>query len=69
MTLTRTQYLAILGNVGNRKPVAYAEFASPCPLRTTYFVQEDGTWQHRFGQEEYDLFMPELSYEEFAAAQ
>jgi hypothetical protein len=37
--------------------------------RTTYFVQEDGTWQHRFGQEEYDLFMPELSYEEFVAAQ
>jgi hypothetical protein len=37
------------------------KFASPCPLRTTYFVQEDGTWQHRFGQEEYDLFMPELS--------
>jgi hypothetical protein len=38
-------------------------------VRTTYFVQEDGTWQHRFGQEEYDLFMPELSYEEFVAAQ
>ena len=37
--------------------------------RTTYFVQEDGAWQHRFGQEEYDLFMPELSYEEFVAAQ
>ena len=38
-------------------------------VRTTYFVQEDGTWQHRFGQEEYDLFMPDLSYEEFVAAQ
>jgi hypothetical protein len=37
--------------------------------RTTYFVQEDGTWQHRFGQEEYDLFLPDLSYEEFVAAQ
>ena len=37
--------------------------------RTTYFVREGGTWQHRFGQEEYDLFMPELSYEEFVAAQ
>ena len=38
-------------------------------MRTTYFVREDGTWQHRFGQEEHDLFMPELSYEEFVAAQ
>ncbi len=37
--------------------------------RTTYFVREYGAWQHRFGQEEYDLFMPELSYEEFVAAQ
>jgi hypothetical protein len=69
LTPTRTQYLAILGNVGNRKPVAYAEFASPCPLRTTYFVQEDGMWQHGFCQEEYDLFMTELSYGEFVAAQ
>ena len=37
--------------------------------RTTYFVYEGGTWQHRFGQEEYDLFMPELTFEEFVAAQ
>jgi hypothetical protein len=38
-------------------------------MRTTYFVQEDGAWKHGFGQDEYDLFMPELSYEEFVAAQ
>ena len=37
--------------------------------RVTYFVQEDGGWKHRFGQEEYDLFMPDLSYEEFVAVQ
>lgn len=37
--------------------------------RATYFVYEDDTWKHRFGQEEYDLFMPALSYEEFVAAQ
>lgn len=38
-------------------------------VRTTYFVYEGGAWKHRFGQEEHDLFMPELSYEEFVAAQ
>jgi hypothetical protein len=37
--------------------------------RTTYFVLEDGEWKHAFGQEEYDLFMTEASYEEFVAAQ
>ncbi len=37
--------------------------------RTTYFVLEGGEWKHAFGQEEYDLFMPEASYEEFLAAQ
>ncbi len=37
--------------------------------RTTYFVYEDGVWKHRFGQEENDLFMPDLSYEEFVQAQ
>ena len=37
--------------------------------RTTYFVLEDGEWRHAFGQEGYDLFMPEASYEEFVTAQ
>lgn len=37
--------------------------------RKTYFVLEDGEWKHGFGREEYDLFMPEASYEEFVAAQ
>ncbi len=37
--------------------------------RTTYFVYEDGIWKHRFGQEEKDLFMPDVPYEEFVAAQ
>ena len=30
LTLTRTQYPAIVGNRGNRKPLSYAAFASPC---------------------------------------
>ncbi len=38
-------------------------------IRTTYFVREDGTWKHRFGQEEISLFMPDASYEEFVRAQ
>ena len=39
-------------------------------VRTTYFVREDGgTWEHRFGQEETDLFMPDATYEEFVEAQ
>ncbi len=37
--------------------------------RETYFVWEDGWWRHHLTEEEYDLFMPELSYEEFVAAQ
>ena len=32
-------------------------------------VLEDGEWKHDFGQEEYDLFMPEASCGEFVAAQ
>ncbi|MDP9484185.1 MAG: hypothetical protein M3Q49_00030 [Actinomycetota bacterium] len=38
-------------------------------VRTTYFVYEDGGWKHRFGQEEYDLFMPGVPFEEFVVAQ
>jgi hypothetical protein len=38
-------------------------------IRNTYFIYEDGEWKHRFSQEEYDLFMPDASYEEFLAAQ
>src|SRR5829696_7091924 len=30
LTLTRTQYAAIVGNTGNRKPLTYAGFASSC---------------------------------------
>src|SRR5215203_3737989 len=34
LTLTRTQYPAIVGKAGNRKPFAYAGIASPCkPLQ------------------------------------
>ncbi len=35
----------------------------------TYFVYEDGSWRHRFSQEEYELFMPDASYEEFVRGQ
>ena len=37
--------------------------------RTTYWVLEDGEWLHRFSQEEIDSLMPDLSYEQFVAAQ
>jgi len=39
-------------------------------IRQTYFIydDEDGSWKHRFSQEEYDLFMPDASYEEFVEA-
>jgi hypothetical protein len=30
LTLTRTQYPAIVGNTGNRNPVVYAGFANLC---------------------------------------
>jgi hypothetical protein len=47
--------------------LTYAEgLTSIC---NTYFVYEDGSWRHRFSQEEYDLFMPDASYEEFVKAQ
>ena len=47
--------------------LTYAEgLTSIC---NTYFVYEDGSWRHRFSQEEYDLFMPDASYEEFVRAQ
>jgi hypothetical protein len=37
--------------------------------RNTYFLQEGGSWKHRFTQEEKDIFMPRLPYEEFVEAQ
>jgi hypothetical protein len=33
------------------------------------FTYEDGEWRNRFSQEEYDLFMPDASYEEFVKVQ
>lgn len=37
-------------------------------IRNTYFVLEDGSWKHRFSQEEKDLFMPGVPFEEFVEA-
>jgi hypothetical protein len=37
--------------------------------RDTLFVSEGGLWKHRFSQEEIDIFMPGVPYEEFVAAQ
>ncbi len=34
-------------------------------IRITYFVNENGEWKHRFGQEEKDLFGPGVPYEEW----
>jgi hypothetical protein len=38
-------------------------------VRNTYLVCEEGEWRHRFGQEEYDLLIPDITYREFVAAQ
>jgi hypothetical protein len=38
-------------------------------IRNTYFVLEDGSWKHRFSQEEKYLFMPGVPFEEFVEAQ
>jgi hypothetical protein len=37
--------------------------------RNTYFVDEDGSWKHRFSDEEFTLFMADTSFEEFSNAQ
>ncbi len=37
-------------------------------IRNTYFVFEDGSWKHRFTQEEKNLYKPDLSYEDFVEA-
>jgi hypothetical protein len=33
-----------------------------------YFVYEDGQWKHRFSEEENELFMPGVPFEEFVEA-
>lgn len=35
--------------------------------RETYFVWEDGWWRHRLTEEEKEIFMPGVTYEEFVA--
>ena len=37
--------------------------------RDTYFVLEGGEWTHHFTDEERNLFVPGVPYEEFVAAQ
>jgi hypothetical protein len=65
--------LAVNLNSALQKPVAQItlrltdEYGS-ASVRNTFFVLEDGLWRHRFGREEYSLFMPEASYEEFVEA-
>jgi hypothetical protein len=36
--------------------------------RNTYFLFEDGGWKHRFSEEETELFMPGVPFEEFVEA-
>ena len=36
--------------------------------RNTFFVFEGGEWKHRFSQDEYDLLMPGVPFEEFVEA-
>ena len=38
-------------------------------VRDTSFVYEDGSWKHRFSQEELGLFIPGVSFEEFVKRQ
>jgi len=65
--------LAVNLNSAFQKPVAQItlrltdEYGS-ASVRNTFFVLEVGSWKHRFGREEYKLFMPEASYEEFVEA-
>ena len=58
---TSTEYLGVT------LTLTYEDGSSS--TRTTYFVYEDGQWKHRFGQEEQDLFPPDVPYEEFVEAQ
>src|SRR5215203_3060928 len=37
--------------------------------RGTFFVSESGIWKHRFTEEEIEIFMPGVPYEQFVAAQ
>jgi hypothetical protein len=37
--------------------------------RGTFFVSEGGAWKHRFTEEEIEIFMPGVPYEQFVAAQ
>jgi hypothetical protein len=37
--------------------------------RYTLFVQEDGTWKHRFTAEENAIFQPGVPYEDFVVSQ
>ena len=37
--------------------------------RDTYFALEDEEWKHRFSQEEVNIFMPGVPYDDFVAAQ
>jgi len=65
--------LAVNLNSAFQRPVAQItlrltdEYGS-ASVRNTFFVLEDGSWKHRFGREEYNLFMPEASYERFVEA-
>ncbi len=38
-------------------------------IRNTQFVLESGVWKHRFTQEEEDLFMPGVPFEEWVKSQ
>jgi len=54
----------------SQKPLAEVEVRltgedGSSSTRNTYFVYEDGSWKHRFAQEEIDLFEPGVSFEEW----
>jgi len=68
--LTSTQHTNVLGvdidqEVTSTEPVGVTVYRllpdGSCLVRDTYFIYEDGSWKHRFGEEERDIFMQQDS--------
>jgi beta-lactam-binding protein with PASTA domain len=78
----KNQYLASVDPVVQSSPKITSEISTSSPVevtlnqsfkggaksRVTYFVWEDGSWKHRFSQQDDAIFLPEASYDEFVAA-
>jgi hypothetical protein len=62
--------LSVGSDSASQEPVAEveADVDGSSSTRNTYFVVEDGEWKHRFSEEETELFMPRVAFEEFVEA-